>query len=137
MLRDPAGRAEMDRLAQTTEGQLRAIVGLELQITRIEAKAKLSQNRSDEDHAGVVDRLGNDWRHGVSQIGRHIGEHRAGADGEDGAARGNDGSQRRDDRQKRSRARPCAAGTGSTRPPTSPGRPPGWCARYRERRPPE
>ena len=27
------------------EGQLRAIVGLELQITRIEAKAKLSQNR--------------------------------------------------------------------------------------------
>ena len=25
MLRDPAGRAEMDRLAQTTEGQLRAI----------------------------------------------------------------------------------------------------------------
>jgi transcriptional regulator len=36
------------------EGQLRAIVGLELQITRIEAKAKLSQNRPAADVAGVV-----------------------------------------------------------------------------------
>src|SRR6476646_3443002 len=35
-------------------GQLRAIVGLELRITRIEAKAKLSQNRSEADVAGVV-----------------------------------------------------------------------------------
>lgn len=35
-------------------GQLRAIVGLELQITRVEAKVKLSQNRSAEDQAGVV-----------------------------------------------------------------------------------
>ena len=36
------------------EGQLRAIVGLELQITRIEAKAKLSQNRPEADVRGVV-----------------------------------------------------------------------------------
>jgi transcriptional regulator len=36
------------------EGQLRAIVGLELQITRIEAKAKLSQNRPVGDLAGIV-----------------------------------------------------------------------------------
>lgn len=36
------------------EGQLRAIVGLELLITRIEAKAKLSQNRPATDIAGVV-----------------------------------------------------------------------------------
>src|SRR5690242_11889770 len=36
------------------EGQLRAIVGLELRITRIEAKAKLSQNRPEADIAGVV-----------------------------------------------------------------------------------
>ena len=35
-------------------GQLRAIVGLELQITRIEAKAKLSQNRPGADVDGVV-----------------------------------------------------------------------------------
>ena len=35
-------------------GQLRAIVGVELLITRIEAKAKLSQNRSAADVQGVV-----------------------------------------------------------------------------------
>ena len=33
---------------------MRAIVGLELQITRIEAKAKLSQNRPVTDIPGVV-----------------------------------------------------------------------------------
>jgi transcriptional regulator len=36
------------------EGQLRAIVGVELRIARIEAKAKLSQNRSAADRAGVI-----------------------------------------------------------------------------------
>jgi transcriptional regulator len=36
------------------EGQLRAIVGLELRITRVEAKAKLSQNRPVGDVAGIV-----------------------------------------------------------------------------------
>ena len=35
-------------------GQLRAIVGLELVITRIEAKLKLSQNRPAGDIAGVL-----------------------------------------------------------------------------------
>src|ERR1700761_1485165 len=39
------------------EGQLRAIVGLELLITRVEAKAKLSQNRPVGDIAGIVDGL--------------------------------------------------------------------------------
>ena len=39
------------------EGQLRAIVGLELRITRIEAKAKLSQNRPVGDIAGIVEGL--------------------------------------------------------------------------------
>lgn len=34
--------------------QLRAIVGLELEIERIEAKSKLSQNRSEADRAGVA-----------------------------------------------------------------------------------
>ncbi len=36
------------------DGQLRAIVGIELRITRVEAKAKLSQNRSAADRTGVV-----------------------------------------------------------------------------------
>jgi transcriptional regulator len=35
-------------------GQLRAIVGIELIVTRIEAKTKLSQNRSAADVDGVV-----------------------------------------------------------------------------------
>ena len=35
-------------------GQLRAIVGVELVITRIEAKEKLSQNRTDADAGGVA-----------------------------------------------------------------------------------
>ena len=39
------------------QGQLRAIVGVEISVERVEAKAKLSQNRSDEDRAGVVDGL--------------------------------------------------------------------------------
>jgi transcriptional regulator len=34
--------------------QLRAIVGIELLVESVEAKAKLSQNRSEEDRAGVV-----------------------------------------------------------------------------------
>jgi transcriptional regulator len=43
-----------DAPAPFVAGQLRAIVGLELAITRIEAKAKLSQNRPEADVAGVV-----------------------------------------------------------------------------------
>ena len=38
-------------------GQLRAIVGLELRISRIEGKFKLSQNRSDADIEGVIEGL--------------------------------------------------------------------------------
>jgi transcriptional regulator len=34
--------------------QLRAIVGIEMTVERVDAKAKLSQNRSDADRAGVV-----------------------------------------------------------------------------------
>ena len=37
-----------------------AICGLELTIERVEAKAKLSQNRSTEDQAGVVAGLRNE-----------------------------------------------------------------------------
>jgi len=35
-------------------GQLRAIVGIELEIARVEASMKMSQNKSAADHAGVV-----------------------------------------------------------------------------------
>lgn len=35
-------------------GQLRAIVGLEVTVEKVEAKAKMSQNRSDDDRSGVM-----------------------------------------------------------------------------------
>jgi transcriptional regulator len=43
-----------DAPARYVAGQLRAIVGLEVAITRVEAKWKLSQNRSADDVAGTV-----------------------------------------------------------------------------------
>ena len=43
-----------DAPADFIERMLRAIVGIELEVTRVEAKRKLSQNRSAEDVAGVV-----------------------------------------------------------------------------------
>jgi transcriptional regulator len=39
------------------DGQLRAIVGVSMAVTGVEAKAKLSQNRSVDDQAGVVEGL--------------------------------------------------------------------------------
>jgi len=43
--------------ARYVDGLLRAIVGVELHITRIEAKAKLSQNRPPADVDGVIEGL--------------------------------------------------------------------------------
>ena len=43
-----------DAPADYVARMLRAIVGLELEVTRVEAKRKLSQNRSAEDVAGVI-----------------------------------------------------------------------------------
>jgi transcriptional regulator len=39
------------------DGQLRGIVGVELQVTKAEAKAKLSQNRGAADRAGAIEGL--------------------------------------------------------------------------------
>jgi transcriptional regulator len=46
-----------DAPAAYIAGQLRAIVGVELVISRIEAKVKLSQNRPEADIAGVIEGL--------------------------------------------------------------------------------
>lgn len=43
-----------DAPADFVDAQLKAIVGIELAITRIEAKWKMSQNRSEADRQGVV-----------------------------------------------------------------------------------
>ncbi|HUA54326.1 MAG TPA: hypothetical protein VMB81_19275, partial [Candidatus Sulfotelmatobacter sp.] len=39
------------------QGMLRAIIGFELPIARLEGKWKMSQNRNETDRAGVVDGL--------------------------------------------------------------------------------
>jgi transcriptional regulator len=46
--------AVLDAPAEYIDGQLRAIVGVELLVTSVEAKQKLSQNRSELDRRGVV-----------------------------------------------------------------------------------
>ena len=53
----PEPWALSDAPADYVATQARAIVGLELRITRLEAKAKLSQNRSDADVHGAIDGL--------------------------------------------------------------------------------
>ena len=53
-----SGRAQPWQVTDAPEnyinGQLRGIVGIEIAVHRVEAKAKLSQNRSVEDRHGVV-----------------------------------------------------------------------------------
>jgi len=51
--RDEPWRVE-DAPASYIDQTLKAIVGVELVVERVEGKAKLSQNRSDEDRAGVI-----------------------------------------------------------------------------------
>lgn len=52
--RSPRPWAVTDAPPEYVNGQLKAIVGVELTITAVEAKDKLSQNRSRLDQAGVV-----------------------------------------------------------------------------------
>lgn len=53
-------------------GQLKAIVGLELPISRIEAKFKLSQNRSEADIAGAIEGLTTSGHHEVAEEMRTV-----------------------------------------------------------------
>jgi transcriptional regulator len=53
-----------DAPATYIEGQLRGIVGIELTVTGVEGKVKLSQNRSDADREGVIAGLRTDGRPG-------------------------------------------------------------------------
>lgn len=57
-----------DAPAEYVRKQLRAIVGVELQVERVEAKAKLSQNRSDADRAGVVGGLEAERSAGATEV---------------------------------------------------------------------
>jgi transcriptional regulator len=58
----PEPWAVTDAPADYVDKNLRPIVGVELVIDSVEAKAKLSQNRSDEDRAGVATGLAADGR---------------------------------------------------------------------------
>jgi transcriptional regulator len=61
--------AVSDAPAEFLDGQLRAIVGIEMTVERIKGKAKLSQNRAEPDRAAVrAAFLDGDERH------RHVGE---------------------------------------------------------------
>jgi transcriptional regulator len=48
--------------------QLRGIIGLSVEIERVEAKAKLSQNRSPEDRRGVIEGLDRERRPGAGAV---------------------------------------------------------------------
>jgi transcriptional regulator len=60
--------AVTDAPPEYIDGQLRAIVGVELTITSIEAKQKLSQNRSELDREGVVAGLRHEPGNGPAAI---------------------------------------------------------------------
>lgn len=57
------------------EGQLRAIVGVEISIERVEAKAKLSQNRSAVDREGVVRGLRQEGSPGATAVAEQMARH--------------------------------------------------------------
>ncbi len=60
-----------DAPATFVDQQLKAIVGIELSIEKVEGKAKLSQNRSAADRSGVVEGLrleGGDREHAVADL---------------------------------------------------------------------
>ena len=50
----PAPWTSADAPEPFIDGQLRAIVGIEVTVERVDAKAKLSQNRSEADREGVI-----------------------------------------------------------------------------------
>jgi len=52
------------------ERQIRAIVGVEIAIERVDAKRKLSQNRSDDDQAGVIAGLSQSPHDGNASVAR-------------------------------------------------------------------
>ena len=58
----PEPWAVTDAPTDYVDKNLRPIVGVEIVIDSVEAKAKLSQNRSDEDRAGVATGLAADGR---------------------------------------------------------------------------
>lgn len=57
-----------DAPARFVESQLRGIVGIEIRIERVDAKAKLSQNRSEADQRGVIAGLQAEHSHAAATV---------------------------------------------------------------------
>jgi len=72
--------AVTDAPGEYIDGQLKAIVGVELTITAIEAKQKLSQNRSELDRDGVVTGLRDEAGSGTAAIADLMAAQLANAD---------------------------------------------------------
>ncbi|MEO5887331.1 MAG: FMN-binding negative transcriptional regulator [Anaerolineales bacterium] len=68
------GHYKMETLPQDfVEKEIKGIVAFKLEVTRIEANYKLSQNRKDEDHANIITQLEertDDFSHGVAEAMR-------------------------------------------------------------------
>ena len=62
-----------DSAPEYIDGMLRAIVGIEVSITRIEAKAKLSQNREPRDRLGAAEVLSDRGEQALAQAMRRPG----------------------------------------------------------------
>jgi transcriptional regulator len=73
--------AVTDAPPEYIDGQLRAIVGVELAITDVAAKQKLSQNRSELDREGVIAGLRREPTPGPAAIANAMAAQLAGGDG--------------------------------------------------------
>jgi transcriptional regulator len=81
---DPAYFAQWSALSDKFRyGMLKQIVGFEMAATRIEAKFKISQNRSKKDQAAVIASLGRSADATVSGIARLMQEQGLGVDHEE------------------------------------------------------
>lgn len=74
--RHEGGRAEpwhvTDAPSQYIDAQLGGIVGVEMTVTRVEGKAKLSQNRSAADQRGVIDGLRTEHHPSASEVAEQM-----------------------------------------------------------------
>jgi len=68
------GHYKMETLPQDfVEKEIKGIMAFQIEVTRIEANYKLSQNRKDEDHANIINRLEgrtDDFSHRVAEAMR-------------------------------------------------------------------
>ncbi|PYE20811.1 PaiB family negative transcriptional regulator [Williamsia limnetica] len=68
----PASWQVSDAPIEFTEGQLKAIVGVQLVIDRVEGKAKMSQNQPVRNRAGVVEGLKSSGRPDQDVVARRV-----------------------------------------------------------------